>query len=395
MIYRCKNCGGNAVYSPEKGTMFCPSCEGTDCEEPFLPPESGNLLLCPNCGGELPLEKFTSALKCPFCDNYLILDERLEGAYQPKMIAPFRVGMEEVKSKIKERFGKMKFVPKDLVSDAKLDGMQGWYVPFWFYDYDTELIFDGTCTHVKTWKDDKFEYVERSDYDVHRNLGVKFRKLPVDASDAMPDSTMDLLAPFNYDDTKPYDSRLLSGFYAEQYNQSSAALEERAKKLMESNANTILNESVSKGPEVNYQEHNPVNRRTDVKSKDVSFGLMPVWKYDYIYHDQHYPFYINGQTGKIVGDTPVDKTKVWLCSALAGIILAVILYLLMKSIPAAIIGFFIAGGIFAGTNLRQRMSGNTTTVMTYVADNQVKVNLSTDRFITKRLDKKPLPPKQS
>jgi len=33
MIFRCKNCGGNVVYSPERKKMFCPFCESEDSEE--------------------------------------------------------------------------------------------------------------------------------------------------------------------------------------------------------------------------------------------------------------------------------------------------------------------------------------------------------------------------
>ena len=33
MIFKCKNCGGNVVYSPERKKMFCPFCESEDSEE--------------------------------------------------------------------------------------------------------------------------------------------------------------------------------------------------------------------------------------------------------------------------------------------------------------------------------------------------------------------------
>ena len=50
MIYKCRNCGANAVYSPEKGTMYCPYCDSQDSEE--LAP-GGGMAVCMNCGGEL------------------------------------------------------------------------------------------------------------------------------------------------------------------------------------------------------------------------------------------------------------------------------------------------------------------------------------------------------
>lgn len=33
MLFKCKNCGGNTVYAPDKGKMYCPHCESIDSEE--------------------------------------------------------------------------------------------------------------------------------------------------------------------------------------------------------------------------------------------------------------------------------------------------------------------------------------------------------------------------
>ena len=38
---------------------------------------------CPNCGGELNVQEHTSALQCPYCEHYIILNERVEGEYAP------------------------------------------------------------------------------------------------------------------------------------------------------------------------------------------------------------------------------------------------------------------------------------------------------------------------
>jgi len=42
----------------------------------------------------------------------------------------------------------------------------------------------------------------------------------------------------------------------------------------------------------------------------VNFALLPVWEYIFRYHDENYKFHVNGQTGKVVGKTPVAKNKV-------------------------------------------------------------------------------------
>ena len=37
---------------------------------------------------------------------------------------------------------------------------------------------------------------------------------------------------------------------------------------------------------------------------------MPVWQYLYRYKGKVYQYHVNGQTGKVVGTTPVSMTKV-------------------------------------------------------------------------------------
>ena len=42
----------------------------------------------------------------------------------------------------------------------------------------------------------------------------------------------------------------------------------------------------------------------------VNYALMPVWQYAYRYQNKIYQFHVNGQTGKVVGKTPVSAGKV-------------------------------------------------------------------------------------
>lgn len=33
MIYKCKNCGGNVVYDPDRKAMHCPYCDGIETQD--------------------------------------------------------------------------------------------------------------------------------------------------------------------------------------------------------------------------------------------------------------------------------------------------------------------------------------------------------------------------
>lgn len=305
MVFSCKNCGGNVIYSPERRSMFCPYCESLESEE-RRDPTSDSISVCPNCGGEITVGEHTSATQCPYCDNYLIFNERVEGAYEPKKIIPFQMGKEACKNAIRDKFKKSIFAPTDFLSEAKLNSIQGTYVPYWFYDYDTNCQFEGEGTKVRSWTSGNTQYTETSYYRILRDIDIDFRNIPVDASVQMPDDVMDLIAPFNYGQMEDFTPEYMSGFYGEKYNMTSDLVESRAREKMTEDASKLLKESYS-----GYSTVSAVHRDIQVRSSMTTYGLLPVWKYMYKYKEQDYPFYVNGQTGKIVGTPPVSTKKVW------------------------------------------------------------------------------------
>lgn len=293
------------MYSPEKHKMYCPFCDSEESQE-VQNSSGGDIRFCPNCGGEVPVLEHTSATRCPYCDNYLIFNERVEGQYLPKMLIPFQMGKEICKNAIREKFKKCIFAPSDFLSEVRLDSMQGTYVPFWFYDYDVNADYRGEGTRVRSWTTGNMHYTETSYYDVRRDMDVDFRNIPVDASVQMPDDVMDLMEPFGYEQLTGFKPEYLSGFYAEKYNMTADLVESRAKQKMTEDTRQMMREQCT-----GYSSL--ISKKDDITVKNArqSYGLLPVWKYIYHYKNQDYPFYVNGQTGKIVGTAPVSARKVW------------------------------------------------------------------------------------
>lgn len=305
MFFKCNNCGGNVIYSPEKRKMVCPFCDSEDSESKVTS-AGKDMTICPNCGGQVQVLEHTAATQCPYCDSYLILDERVEGEYEPKMIIPFQMGKETCKTAIRDKFKKCRFAPIDFLSEVRLNSMQGVYVPYWFYDYDVNYTFQGEGTRVRSWTTGNMQYTETSYYDVYRDMDMKFRKIPVDASIGMPDDIMDLMEPFGYNQLEDFKPEYLSGFYAEKYNMKSDLVESRAKEKMKEGVDKTAAESYA-----GYNSVRTINQNSNITDEKINYGLLPIWKYIYRYKDTDYPFYVNGQTGKIVGIAPLSKAKVW------------------------------------------------------------------------------------
>ena len=304
MIFKCKNCGGNTVYSPEHKSMFCRYCDSVNSE--VRKHDLYNIQLCPECAGELVIREYASAMQCPYCDNYIILNERVEGDYLPHKLIPFKYSKNMVKNLLKERFKKTLFAPTDFLSEARLDSMTGEYVPFWMYDYNTSCVYEGEGTKVRSWTSGNYRYTETSYYRVVRDLNVLYNDIPVDASLKMADSTMDLMEPYDYKELVPFAPEYMSGFNGEKYNIASGELANRAEVKTRSSAEKILQQNLGgySGLRQKFKEIKPTNTA-------VNYCLLPVWEYIYEYKGIKYPFYVNGQTGKIVGKAPISKEKVW------------------------------------------------------------------------------------
>lgn len=315
MFFRCVNCGGNVIYSPEEKRMGCPYCGGRDCEKPVEVP---NVTNCPNCGGEVKISEVTSASRCEYCGSYLIYDTRVNGDFKPHLIMPFKLGREVVKNMMKKEFKKKTFAPDDFLSEVKLKTMEGEYVPFWMYNCQCHYEFFAKATKTKTWRTGNTEHTETSYFNVYRNMDANFERIPVDASVKMEDGAMDLLEPYDYKQLEAFQEKYMSGFLAERYNMSAEELSPRADTKVKNDTEGLMKNTLN-----GYNTINPVNKEMKVDMQNCEYALLPVWTYQYAYKGKPYPFRINGQTGKIVGEVPISKRKVYLYSlTVFGIIVA-------------------------------------------------------------------------
>lgn len=307
MLFKCKNCGGNVIYEPGRGRMYCPHCESEESQDTV---QGSSMTQCINCGAPIEVKEYTSACKCEHCGSYLVFNERVEGIYEPHMILPFRVNKDAAVEALNQEFQKRAFTPSDFLSVKSLEKMEGIYVPFWLYDYQAAYDFAGEGTKVRSWTSGNTEYVETSYYEVIRKMDVDFDKIPVDASYAMEDGVMDLMEPYSYQELVGFDPKYMSGFYGEVYNQGAPELEGRAQVKARNASEEMMQASLR-----DYSTMKPYRKDLNLARNGVNYALMPVWQYAYQYKGQTYQYHVNGQTGKVIGITPISKEKVLLYGA--------------------------------------------------------------------------------
>ncbi len=320
MTFKCKNCGGYMVFSPERQQMYCSFCDGVDCD---LQEGDTSLTVCASCGGEISVGQFVSATKCPYCGNYLIFDERVQNEFKPDEIIPFKLGKKQAVEAMEKEFKKRVFTPVSFLSDKTLTDMEGRYVPFFLYDYSVRGEFSGTATTVKRWREGNYDCTETSYYDVQRVMEVAYDNVPADASEEMPDNTMDMMAPYDYGEFANFDPRYLSGFFGEIYNNTADKYADRAKMAVNNSAHALLHASIA-----GYSSSSTAHEKIDLADGQIDYALLPVWKYNYKWAGREFPCFVNGQTGKVIGSAPISKRKVLLYALTMGGIVYSILILI-------------------------------------------------------------------
>ncbi len=314
MIYKCRNCGGNVIYDPQRKKMYCPHCDGIDSETPV---SAKGLTQCANCGAPIQIGPYTSAGRCNHCGSYIIFEERVEGQYTPHLILPFKVSRKDAEEMLQKEFGHRVFAPGDFLSRASLEKMEGLYVPFFMYDYHSNYDWAGRATKVRKWTSGDTEYTETKIFHVERNMDIDFSRIPVDASIAMEDRIMDLMEPYDYKALEDFQMKYMSGFYGEMYNTGSAELEPRARKKAQRDAEDLMRQSMT-----GYSSVTAEHQNLQMQNKATDYALLPVWVYTYQYKDETLHFYVNGQSGKIIGKAPLSKGKILAyCASVFGFVM--------------------------------------------------------------------------
>lgn len=133
---------------------------------------------------------------------------------------------------------------------------------------------------------------------------LAFEKIPVDASSKMDDKYMDSIEPFDYNQLEEFSEKYLTGYYADKYDVDIKASEPRANERVKRSTEDKFRSSV-KG----YESVIADSSRINVKNGKAEYVMFPVWILNKKYKDKIYTFAMNGQTGKLVGELPIDKCK--------------------------------------------------------------------------------------
>ncbi len=344
-MYECPNCGGNLTYSISRALLLCNHCETTmspydvtkdrDAEESTE--YDVTVFTCPQCAGEIFSTDETAATFCSFCGASTILDSRISREKRPARIIPFTKTKKMCKNAYMKLVSKSPFIPEDAKDEKCIDSFRGIYMPYWVYDISQQ----GPVTLYGSTSRRSGDYRIVKEYEIRGDIDARYVGFSHDASTSFADSISEYLEPFDTKEARRFTPSFLSGFYAD----TSDVSEEKYRQQAIDNAAANTMQEISRSKSLRKYTLNPVPdkvHKTHTRLDGATLHMFPVWFMSYRKGDRVAYATVNGQTGKVVADLPIDEKKFIISSLLIALPIFLVLNLLFTFRPIITLGIVLA-----------------------------------------------------
>lgn len=348
--YKCPNCGGILTFDSGTQKMKCPYCDSEIDVQALADYDNGlnnfsekdemrwetpgnvwhegetegmRIYVCKSCGGQIVGDENLGSTACPFCGNPVVLMGQFSGDLKPDYVIPFKLDKNAAKEAYLNHIGGRKLLPSLFRDKNHIDEIKGLYVPFWIFDTGADGRAQFMGTRMRVWSDGRNQYNETQYFDVYREGHMEFANLPVDGSSKMPNDLMESLEPFDFSEAVDFQTAYLSGYLTDRYDVEAEECIERVNERVKQTTFDAIASTVQGYQTVAFQGG-------DVRTEqgEIKYAMYPVWILNTTFRGEHYLFAMNGQTGKMVGDLPIDNGKVWkyrfLWTGILGVIFSII-----------------------------------------------------------------------
>ena len=138
---------------------------------------------------------------------------------------------------------------------------------------------------------------------MYRGGSVGFEHVPVDGSSKMADDLMESIEPYDFSEAVDFQTAYLAGYLADKYDVNAEESIERANTRIKHSTEEAFAATVQ-----NYATVRTENSSIQLHGGKAKYALYPVWLLNTTWNSNKYTFAMNGQTGKFVGDLPIDKS---------------------------------------------------------------------------------------
>ena len=328
--FPCPNCGADLRFNPGAEAMKCTHCD-TEVAVPHVDDEAAHeendlrdqiangqeletvetpSLNCTTCGASVEFDADEHSRLCPFCDSSIVADVTLQRSIVPQGLLPFSVQEKEAHERMYGWLESRWFAPSGMTSEAAQEHFSGVYVPTWTYDANTRTAYTGKRgVRTGTGKNRRTVWTR-----VSGTVNGSFDDVLVSGSQSVSVEFKDALAPWPLHSLETYQTEFLAGFRAENHTMG---LEEGY-----AESQIFMHAKIRDWIKSDIGGDRQVITSSDTSYSDETFKhiLLPVWITHYTLERTRYRMSVNGQTGKVYGQRPFSKRKLF-AGALSGFVL--------------------------------------------------------------------------
>jgi hypothetical protein len=321
-VFTCPGCGGRQYFDPDLSGLVCESCRRLEPLGGFArsPAENrldaatlrgaGNWSLvdgegaCRGCGATFTLAAGDTTLTCPFCQSTQVLTRpATPGLINPTAIIPFALQAEAARQALRQWLERVPLTPDRLtLLPDKYIQLTPVYLPFWVFKGRARVRCQVYRYSDHTYSDKERVVVDKSEWP---NITAWFEyatdSLWLYAGCSVPPAWMSRLLPMQRWGLLAYRPELLAGWQAEMYQLAlQDAAVEAHKRLRDQATRRAWRKLVIYDPQAFLADD------VSVEKDSYQLALAPLWVGSYQYQGSTYPAWVNGQTGKVAAQTPVD-----------------------------------------------------------------------------------------
>jgi DNA-directed RNA polymerase subunit RPC12/RpoP len=315
----CEHCGYNApVQARQVGTQ---AVEGEFSLETLQDSRQGwgvsrRQMHCEACGAELELAENAMTATCPFCASSQVNLRQAPGDHmRPRFLVPFQVQAADCQQRARVWLGKGWYHPKALAASAAVQPFTGVYLPFWTFSAQVQASWRAEVGHERTesyYDSGSKTWRTRTRIDWRWENGqvqADYRDLLVAGSSHISRVLLQRIQPFKLEALVTYNPDYLAGWQAQVYDIPLETAWDEGKAIMRDRSKDQCYKSIPSSHVRNF------SMTADFGEEAWRFILLPVYLTAYRYDNRVFQVLVNGQSGEIGGQKPVDWWKIWLAIA--------------------------------------------------------------------------------
>ena len=335
--HKCPGCGANLKFDINTGMLACPHCGSTKeissaerverrvmCEsilKEHKPWTEGTVFRCDNCGAKQAMNKRDISKSCAFCGSNAIKGVSDLPGIRPDSVIPFAVNKNTAVERFRKWVKSRWFAPGAFKSQSHLsEQMNPVYAPAWSFSSDTVSRYNGQFGRTIVIQTRNGTQTRIQWYNVSGTINQRYLDFFVQSGDRISNSLFSRLKPFDLKGLQVYRTEFLAGIVAEHY---SRGIEECFDQFAQFVKKDLRHRVKSK---YNADHVAFLDMQTQYNSRRFNYVLLPLYISNFRYNAKLFNFYINGQTGKIVGQYPKSKGKIFAFVVGVAIVFAALTY---------------------------------------------------------------------